>query len=196
MPSVQDREDASELQSCHGAVTFSNVSFSYHPQSPTIENFNLTIPQGQSVAIVGESGSGKSTLLRLLLRFYDVDQGSIKIDGVDVRNITLSSLRRAFGVVPQETILYNDTLMYNVRYANASASEEDVYRACRAARIHEKIVSLPNKYETMVGERGLKLSGGERQRVSLRGQLTASNKANKTDCYCQGYFTSTEYRNA
>ncbi|CAI6337027.1 unnamed protein product [Periconia digitata] len=167
MPSVKDRDDAIELQACRGDVTFSNVHFSYTPGCPTIHDFSLTIPQGQSVAIVGESGSGKSTLLRLLLRFYDVDQGSITVDGVDIRDVTSESLRRAFGVVPQETILYNDTLMYNVRYANAGASEEDVYQACRAARIHEKIESLPEKYDTAVGERGLKLSGGERQRIAI-----------------------------
>ena len=140
--------------------------FSYTPGSPVIQDFNLTIHAGQSVAIVGESGSGKSTLFRLLLRFYDVDQGSIHVDGLDIRDITCRSLRKLFGVVPQETTLYNDTLLYNVRYANADATNEDVYQACRAAHIDHKIQSWPKKYETIVGERGLKISGGERQRVS------------------------------
>lgn len=167
MPAVTDRKDAIDLPSCRGRVTFSNVSFAYTRGSPAIRNFTLDIAPGQSVALVGESGSGKSTLFRLLLRFYDVDQGSIQVDGIDIRDITCRSLRRHFGVVPQETTLYNDTLLYNVRYANVDTTEEDVYQACRAACIDEKIMSLPKKYETVVGERGLKLSGGERQRVRL-----------------------------
>lgn len=120
---------------------------------------------GTSTAIVGESGSGKSTILKLLFRFYDVNDGQIRVDGLDIRDIHIENLRRHIGVVPQDTILFNDTLMYNLLYAKPGASSEDVYDACRSASIHGKILDFPSGYSTTVGERGLKLSGGERQRV-------------------------------
>jgi ATP-binding cassette, subfamily B, vacuolar membrane transporter HMT1/ACLQ len=161
------------MKTCTGSVKFSNVTFSYEPGRPVIKDFNLEIRPGQSVAIVGESGSGKSTLLRLLLRFYDVDQGSIQIDGVDIRDMTMKSLRRLFGVVPQEATLYNDSIMYNLLYAKADADPEAVYQACKNASIHQKIESLPRQYDTLIGERGLKLSGGERQRVGVHSQASA-----------------------
>lgn len=120
---------------------------------------------GTSTALVGESGSGKSTVLKLLFRFYDPGKGQIKVDGLDMRELTLESLRSHIGVVPQDTILFNDDLMYNLLYSRPEASSEDVYNACKAASIHNRILSFPNGYSTIVGERGLKLSGGERQRV-------------------------------
>lgn len=120
---------------------------------------------GTSTALVGESGSGKSTILKLLFRFYDPDKGQIKVDGLNLRELSVESLRSHIGVVPQDTILFNDTLMYNLLYSRPEASSEDVYTACKAASIHNRILGFPNGYSTIVGERGLKLSGGERQRV-------------------------------
>lgn len=161
-----DKPTANNLSHCRGHITFDRVSFSYDSRRQVLHDISLDIPCGTSVAIVGESGSGKSTLLRLLFRFYNANSGQILIDGVNVEDITIHSLRDHFGVVPQETMLFNDTLMYNLLYAKPSASEESVYDACRAANVHEKIMALPDGYETRVGERGLRLSGGEKQRVS------------------------------
>jgi ABC-type multidrug transport system fused ATPase/permease subunit len=132
---------------------------------------SFTIPPGTKTAIVGESGAGKSTCLKLLFRFYDVDSGSITVDGHDIRDLTLLSLRRNIGVVPQDTVLFNATIMYNIRYARPDASEADVFEACKAANIHERILAFPDQYNTKVGERGLKLSGGERQRVRETRQI-------------------------
>lgn len=166
-PTVVDCPDALDLQKCRGSIEFFNVTFSYQPGKPAVKNFTLQVEPGMSVAIVGESGSGKSTLLRLLLRFYDVDHGYIRIDGTDIHDVTLKSLRRQFGVVPQDMVLFNDTVLYNILYAKADADRSEVEDACRSANIHEKIMSLPKKYETVIGERGLRLSGGERQRVMV-----------------------------
>jgi ABC-type multidrug transport system fused ATPase/permease subunit len=164
-PSVVDKSDAIDLVDCKGHITFEDVNFAYDPRRLALTKINLDIPPGRSVAIVGESGSGKSTLLRLLFRFYHPDSGRILIDGQSVQDITIESLRKHLGVVPQETMLFNDTLMYNLLYASPSATEEDVYAACRAASVHDKIMALPDGYQTQVGERGLRLSGGEKQRV-------------------------------
>lgn len=144
---------------------------------------------GTRTALVGESGSGKSTCLRLLYRFYDVSSGGITIDGHDIRDLKLDSLRENIGVVPQDTVLFNASIMYNLRYAKPHASDVDVYEACRAANIHDRIMDFPDKYETKVGERGLKLSGGERQRVSLTWGLLLSKNANDNtaDCDCESY---------
>lgn len=150
---------------CNGHISFSNVTFAYNAQRPALRDISFEVPQGTSTAIVGESGSGKSTLLKLLFRFYEVDEGAIRIDNRDVRQFFIESLREHIGVVPQDTILFNDTLMYNLLYARPDATEAEVYEACRSASIHNKILSFPNGYYTSVGERGLKLSGGERQRV-------------------------------
>ena len=141
------------------------MSFAYNKSHPALQNISFDVRPGTSTAIVGESGSGKSTILKLLFRFYDVDSGSIAVDGLDIRDIRTESLRDKIGVVPQDTILFNDTLIYNLRYSRPDATDEDIMEACKRASIHSKILRFPNGYETKVGERGLKLSGGERQRV-------------------------------
>jgi len=164
---VADAPDAKPLVT-HGAqVEFSHVDFHYDPKRQILFDVDFTIPAGTTTAVVGHSGSGKSTLSRLLYRFYDVQQGAIRIDGQDLRKVTQDSLRHAIGIVPQDTVLFNDTIEYNIAYGRPGASREDIVAAARAASIHEFIESLPDGYATMVGERGLKLSGGEKQRVAI-----------------------------
>ena len=148
-------------------VRFENVYFAYEADRPILHGISLSIPAGKTVAVVGPSGSGKSTLARLLFRFYDVQQGAIRIDGHEIRQLTQDSVRKAIGIVPQDTVLFNDTVYYNIAYGNTRASREQVEDAARSARIHDFIASTPLAYETMVGERGLKLSGGEKQRVAI-----------------------------
>jgi len=148
-------------------VRFENVHFAYEPDRPILHGISLTIPAGKTVAVVGPSGSGKSTLARLLFRFYDVQEGAIRIDSHELRQLTQNSVRQAIGIVPQDTVLFNDTVYYNIAYGNTSATRQQVEDAANSARIHEFIVSTPLGYETMVGERGLKLSGGEKQRVAI-----------------------------
>ncbi|KAF3058034.1 Heavy metal tolerance protein [Daldinia childiae] len=166
-PTVVDREGAVELRSCKGNISFSDVSFSYNNNHRALHNISFDVMSGTSTAIVGESGSGKSTILKLLFRFYDVDSGAIKIDGIDIRDMKLESLRDFIGVVPQDTILFNDTVMFNLMYAKPDSTESEVYEACKAASIHDKIIRFPQGYLTSVGERGLKLSGGEKQRIAI-----------------------------
>jgi ABC-type transport system involved in Fe-S cluster assembly fused permease/ATPase subunit len=149
------------------AVRFENVSFAYDPARPILHNVSFEIPPGKTVAVVGSSGAGKSTLARLLYRFYDVQQGRITIAGQDIKQVTQASVRRAIGIVPQDTVLFNDTIEYNIAYGKPGATHEEVEEAARAARIHAFIASTPLGYQTMVGERGLKLSGGEKQRVAI-----------------------------
>jgi ATP-binding cassette subfamily B protein len=164
---VADAPDAKPLVT-HGArVAFSHVEFHYDPKRQILFDVDFTIPAGTTTAVVGHSGSGKSTLSRLLFRFYDVQQGAISIDGQDIRHVTQDSLRHAIGIVPQDTVLFNDTIEYNIAYGRPGASREDIVAAARAASIHDFIESLPDGYATMVGERGLKLSGGEKQRVAI-----------------------------
>ena len=148
-------------------VRFEQVHFAYEPDRPILHGISLTIPAGKTVAVVGPSGSGKSTLARLLFRFYDVQQGAIRIDGHELRQLTQDSVRQAIGIVPQDTVLFNDTVYYNIAYGNTHASREQVEEAAKSARIHGFIASTPLGYDTMVGERGLKLSGGEKQRVAI-----------------------------
>ncbi|HEJ7946538.1 TPA: ABC transporter ATP-binding protein/permease [Serratia liquefaciens] len=164
---IVDRPDATALQLRAGEVRFDSVSFGYDERRPILKNVSFTIPAGNTVAIVGASGAGKSTLSRLLFRFYDVSGGAVSIDGQDIRNLKQASLRAAIGIVPQDTVLFNDTLGYNIGYGKTGSSQEEIERAARLAHIHEFIVSLPDGYETRVGERGLKLSGGEKQRVAI-----------------------------
>ncbi|WP_309680595.1 ABC transporter ATP-binding protein/permease, partial [Polaromonas sp.] len=148
-------------------VRFENVSFAYEPARPILHNVSFEIPPGKTVAVVGSSGAGKSTLARLLFRFYDVQHGRITIGGQDIKQVTQASVRRAIGIVPQDTVLFNDTVEYNIAYGKPGASHAEVEEAARAARIHNFIASTPLGYQTMVGERGLKLSGGEKQRVAI-----------------------------
>ena len=164
---VADLPDALPLQPHGGEVRFSHVDFSYEKNRQILFDVDFTIPAGSTTAVVGHSGSGKSTLSRLLFRFYDVDAGSITIDGRDLRQVTQATLRSAIGIVPQDTVLFNDTIEYNIAYGRPGASREEMIAAARAASIHDFIESLPAGYQTMVGERGLKLSGGEKQRVAI-----------------------------
>src|SRR2546423_9895192 len=168
---IQDRPDAVPLplvkSAASATVRFEHVDFSYEPRRQILFDLSFEIPAGSKVAVVGHSGSGKSTLARLLFRFYDVNAGRITIDGADVRGVSQSSLRAAIGIVPQDTVLFNDTILYNIHYGRPDASPAEVIEAAKAAHIHEFIESLPDRYESRVGERGLKLSGGEKQRVAI-----------------------------
>ena len=164
---VQDAPGAKPLVTRGGEVRFEHVSFRYNPDRAILDDIDFTIPPGKTLAVVGETGAGKSTLSRLLFRFYDVSGGRILIDGQDIRDVTQASLRAAIGIVPQDTVLFNDTIYYNIAYGRTGASREEVEAAARAAHIHDFVTSLPQGYETTVGERGLKLSGGEKQRVAI-----------------------------
>ncbi len=164
---VKDKPGAPDLDVRGGALSFKGVNFSYEGNRQILHELDLSVPAGQTVAVVGPSGSGKSTLGRLLFRFYDVQDGALMIDGQDVRDVTQTSLRSSIGVVPQDTVLFNDTIGYNVAYGKAGATQAEVEEAAKAAQIHDFIVSLPEGYDTVVGERGLKLSGGEKQRVGI-----------------------------
>lgn len=166
-PAIADAPDAKPLTVSQGEVTFRDVHFSYRPDRTILKGVSFTIPAGHTLAVVGASGAGKSTLARLLFRFFDVDSGSISIDGQDIRHLNQDSLRTAIGVVPQDTVLFNDTLYSNLAYGRPSASEAEVKRAARQAHLDDFINSLPDGYDTKVGERGLKLSGGEKQRVAI-----------------------------
>jgi ATP-binding cassette, subfamily B, heavy metal transporter len=166
-PEIEDRPAAPALVVRSGAVAFRNVDFRYEPRRQILSDIDFEIPPGASMAIVGPSGAGKSTIARLLFRFYDVNDGAIEIDGQDLRDVTQDSLRRAIGVVPQDTVLFNDTIYYNIAYGRPGAAREEIEEAARLAHIHDFVAGLPDGYETMVGERGLKLSGGEKQRVAI-----------------------------
>jgi ATP-binding cassette subfamily B protein len=166
-PEVKDRAGAQPLRVGHGAVRFEDVRFSYDPERPILKGVTFEVPAGKTVAIVGPSGAGKSTLSRLLFRLYDVTEGRILIDGQDIRDVTQVSLRAAIGMVPQDTVLFNDTIRYNIRYGRWNATDEEVEAAARTAQIDDFIRMSPKGYETEVGERGLKLSGGEKQRVAI-----------------------------
>ena len=164
---VQDAPDAQPLVVSQGSIRFRDVRFGYDGRRPILKGVSFDVPPGQTVAIVGPSGAGKSTISRLLFRFYDVNDGMIEIDGQDIRQVAQGSLRAAIGIVPQDTVLFNDTVRYNIAYGRPGASDAEVEEAARLARIHDFVQSLPDGYESMVGERGLKLSGGEKQRVAI-----------------------------
>lgn len=164
---INDKADATELQVGEGEIRFEHVGFSYNEERTILDDIDFTIPAGKKIAVVGGSGAGKSTLSRLLFRFYDVSKGRVTINGQDIRDVTQHSLRQAIGIVPQDTVMFNDTLYYNIAYAKPDASRDEIIRAAELAHIDHFIQSLPDGYETMVGERGLKLSGGEKQRVAI-----------------------------
>jgi ABC transporter ATM len=169
---IADAPSAVALRAAEGdggalSVEFDDVRFGYHPDKLILNGLSLRVPAGRSVALVGPSGCGKSTVLRLLFRFYDVNGGAVRVGGVDVRHAGLDSLRAAVGVVPQDTVLFNDSIFYNINYGRIGASAEEVHDAARRAQIHDTILAMPDGYATLVGERGLKLSGGEKQRVAL-----------------------------
>lgn len=166
-PEVRDDKNAAPLKVNQGEIQFKNVSFTYERGRKVLSEINFSIDEGRTVAVVGPSGAGKSTLSRLLYRFYDTQEGSIFIDGQDITQVTQASLRNTIGIVPQDTVLFNDTIRYNIRYGNPQATDEEVENAAKLSSIHEFIMSLPQGYEARVGERGLKLSGGEKQRVAI-----------------------------
>ncbi len=166
-PEIRDAPDARPLRLAGGEVRFERVRFAYDPRRPILEDVSFTIPAGRKVAIVGASGAGKSTIVRLLFRFFEVTGGAVLIDGQDVRSVSQASLRAAIGLVPQDTVLFNDTIAANIGYARPGASRAEIEAAAKVAQIHDFVASLPQGYETVVGERGLKLSGGEKQRVAI-----------------------------
>ena len=170
-PEVQDKPNASDFKALGGSIELRDVHFSYDPERAILKGVSLRVEPGQTLAIVGPSGSGKSTIGRLLFRFYDVSQGAVLIDGQDVRDVTQLSLHEAIGVVPQDTVLFNDTIYYNIAYGRSGATREQIEQAAKAAQIHDFVHSLPRGYDTTVGERGLKLSGGEKQRVGIARSL-------------------------
>jgi ATP-binding cassette subfamily B protein len=166
-PQVADTSDAKPLTASGGEVGFEDVHFGYDGRRPILKGVSFQIPAGKTVAVVGPSGSGKSTIGRLLYRFYDVEGGSIRIDGQDIREVTQDSLRACIGVVPQDTVLFNETIYYNIAYGKPNATPAEIEHAARMAHVHDFIMAMPDGYQTLVGERGLKLSGGEKQRVAI-----------------------------
>lgn len=173
---VEDAPDAKPLVARDGVVRFEHVSFRYDPRRSVLKDVSFEVPAGHTVAIVGASGAGKSTISRLLFRFYDVEAGAITIDGQDIRSVTQASLRAAIGIVPQDTVLFNDSVFYNIQYGRPAASPAEVEEAARLAQVHDFVMSLPDGYNTRVGERGLKLSGGEKQRVAIARTILKSPK--------------------
>lgn len=166
-PTVVDSPDAVDMPSCEGEIRYNDVHFSYDNRKPALQGLTFRCKPGTTTALVGESGGGKSTVFRLLFRFYNSESGTIQVDQHDTASVTIDSLRRHIGVVPQDTVLFNESLMYNLRYARPEATDDEIYEACKAASIHAKIMSFPDGYDTKVGERGLRLSGGEKQRVAI-----------------------------
>ena len=164
---VVDKENAEMLIFPKGLIEFKDVHFHYQPEKPILKGISFCLNPGKTIAIVGASGEGKSTIMRLIFRFYDVTGGAITVDGVNVKEFSQKSLRQAIGVVPQDTVLFNETILYNIRYGKVTADDDQVVEAAQNADIHEKILNFPDQYETKVGERGLKLSGGEKQRVAI-----------------------------
>ncbi len=166
-PEITDLDDARDIHDVKGEISFKHVSFHYDADRQILKNVSFDIPRGKTLAIVGPTGAGKSTLSRILFRFYDISDGQVTIDGIELRHITQESLRRAIGIVPQDTVLFNDTIGYNISYARPEATRADIEQAAKDAQIHDFILTLPKGYDTVVGERGLKLSGGEKQRVAI-----------------------------
>ena len=192
-PEVQDQPNAPSLQVVGGSIELKDVYFSYDPERAILKGVSLKVEPGQTLAIVGPSGSGKSTIGRLLFRFYDVTEGALLVDGQDVRDVTQFSLHEAVGVVPQDTVLFNDTIYYNIAYGRANATWAQIEQAAKAAQIHDFVQSLPNGYYTKVGERGLKLSGGEKQRVGIARSLLKNPPILLLDEATSALDTETEY---
>nr|CAG4648537.1 EOG090X02PU [Polyphemus pediculus] len=171
---IKDNPGARDLVVGQGTIEFRNVSFSYRPEKAILKDVSFIVPAGKTVALVGPSGEGKSTIIRLIFRFFDIQEGAILLDGQDIRGVRQASVRQAIGVVPQDTVLFNTTIKYNIKYGRVNATDEEVYEAAKAADIHDRILSFPDGYDTVVGERGLKLSGGEKQRVAIARTLLKS----------------------
>ena len=166
-PEIKDSPQASDIGEVKGAISFKDVAFRYEADRPILTRVSFDVKPGQTLAVVGPTGAGKSTLSRILFRFYDIESGAVKIDGRSLADVTQDSLRRAIGIVPQDTVLFNDSIGYNISYAKPGASQDEIEAAAKAAQIHDFISSLPKGYDSIVGERGLKLSGGEKQRVAI-----------------------------
>ena len=192
-PEVQDKPGAPPLHVAGGRIEFRDVHFAYDPERAILQGVDLAVEPGQTLAIVGPSGSGKSTIGRLLFRFYDVNAGAVLIDGQDIRDVSQNSLHNAIGVVPQDTVLFNDTIYYNIAYGRDAATRAEIEQAAKAAQIHDFVQSLPNGYDTMVGERGLKLSGGEKQRVGIARSLLKNPPILLLDEATSALDTQTEY---
>ena len=192
-PEVQDKPGAPPLHVVGGRIEFRDVHFAYDPERAILKGVDLAVEPGQTLAIVGPSGSGKSTIGRLLFRFYDVSAGAVLIDGQDIRDVSQNSLHNAIGVVPQDTVLFNDTIYYNIAYGRDAATRAEIEQAAKAAQIHDFVQSLPNGYDTMVGERGLKLSGGEKQRVGIARSLLKNPPILLLDEATSALDTQTEY---
>ena len=192
-PEVQDKPGAPPLHVAGGRIEFRDVHFAYDPERAILKGVDLAVEPGQTLAIVGPSGSGKSTIGRLLFRFYDVSAGAVLIDGQDIRDVSQNSLHNAIGVVPQDTVLFNDTIYYNIAYGRDAATRAEIEQAAKAAQIHDFVQSLPNGYDTMVGERGLKLSGGEKQRVGIARSLLKNPPILLLDEATSALDTQTEY---
>ncbi|XP_077978664.1 ATP-binding cassette sub-family B member 6-like [Glandiceps talaboti] len=189
---IKDIPNAPDIQVTQGAVEFDNVSFSYTDAKPILRNVSFKVNPGKTLALVGHSGAGKSTIVRLLFRFYNIQDGTIKIDGKDISKVTQSSLRQAIGVVPQDTVLFNNDIRFNIRFGRVDASDEEVEESAKAADIHERILSFPEQYDTVVGERGLKLSGGEKQRVAIARTILKAPKVVLLDEATSALDTRTE----
>ncbi len=191
-PSIKDGQATFKVK--EGAVSFDKIRFSYDGKKEVITDLSFDVKPGQKVALVGETGGGKSTILKLLFRFYDVTQGSISIDGQDIRTVTVTSLRESIGVVPQDPDLFNDTIMKNVRYARLDATDDEVILACKVAAVHEKIMTFTDGYATKVGENGVKLSGGELQRVAIARAILKDPKIMLLDEATSSVDTETEVK--